>query len=278
MRALQLCFRQARRMWPDRFGSWLGDRFGPFRDGILVALFLVCWWHQVAASLGKSLAVDCAVFWALAMGGVLGLSNRSRSYWLHLGLVAWSLVLAVLLPGVVGGLEWLSLERIATADGIPAALLVVTILLAIPTGWAVRLAVIGSGDAVNRLRAFLGGLGLGILLAAHISLGWIGVSGTLALASVLSGVVFVWRWIRRSREKDTPVSDWNVLRRLSPMGALATVVAGFVFASQVRMLAQLIPTAEWFLLTAVVGLCWGILIGCRASVSELAFDCVQFPY
>ena len=273
MRALQLCFRQARRLWPDRFGSWLGDRFGPFRDGILVALFLVCWWHQVAASLGKSLAVDLAFFWALALGGVLGLSSRSRSYWLHLGLMAWSLALVVLLPGVVGGLEWLSLERIATADGIPAALLVVTILLAIPTGWAVRLAVIGA--AADRLRAFLAGLGLGILAAAHISLGWIGVSGTLALASVLSGVVCVWQWMRRSREKGTPVLDWSLARRLAPLGALATVVAGFVFVSQVRMLAQLIPAAEWFLLTAVAGLCWGILIGCR--VGESGFLRVVLP-
>ncbi len=261
MRALQLCFRQT---------GWLSaDRLGRFRDGILVALFLVSWWHQVSASFGDSLAVDLAVYWALAMGAVLGVTGRGRPHWLHLGLAAWSAGLGVLLLAVTHGLQWLSLEQIAVADGIPVALVAVTLVLAIPTGWAVRLARVRCGEEGNRPRAFLAGLGTGILLAAHIMFGWIGVSGTLVLASVLSVLLFGWQLARPTRGADTPVADRNALRRLSPVGAMATVVAGSILAVQVRMLSQLIPTAEWFLLTVVASLCWGIAIGYRGRESRL---------
>ena len=47
-------------------------------DGAVVALFLVSMWHQVAATLGGSLATDFSIGWALVIGTILGLAWRGR--------------------------------------------------------------------------------------------------------------------------------------------------------------------------------------------------------
>jgi len=223
-------------------------------DGAVVALFLVSMWHQVAATLGGSLATDFSIGWALVIGTILGLAWRGRRGWLLLGLAVWSATLGALLSAIGWGLAQVPSGKIAVADGLPVTLPAATLALAIPVAWSVRLGLL-SGR--NRLPEFLIGASVGVMLAGHLLFGWIGVDSTVLLAAVISGILFLAELKRGGLTKrivdgpsrPSPSLDWHSLAGLS--------ILGVVLASLDRMLGQLVPASEWYLLMIAAGLCLG---------------------
>lgn len=246
--------------------GWLRSSGPAVRDGLLSAVFLASWWHQVTALLGESLLADVAVLWALASGSLLGRSTAKHVGWLHLGLAGWSGLMGVLLPGVVWGIGWMGLERLEIADGFPALLLAMTVLLAIPAGWVVSLA-LGNGAANEapriRLGGFLLGAGAGFLLAAHGLFGWLGVAGTMFSASLCSCAVFLWMLVSTARVAEPKAPDTVPTPAVSVAVAITVLLTGLVLSAEVRLLQQLMPRTEWFSLTVVAALCWGAAVGCR---------------
>ena len=208
-------------------------------DGFVVALFVVSMWHQVAASLGGSLATDVAVGWGLAIGAGLGLAGRGRRGWLLLGLAVWSAVLGGLLSGIVLGLSLIPIDQLVTVDGLPVAMLVTTSALSLPLAWSVRLGWLAACRSSRQLRSFLFGTAIGAVMAAHLLFGWIGVDSTVLLAAVISGILFLaelkrdglTKRIVDGPSKPSPSLDWQSLAGLS--------ILGVVLASLDRMLGRL---------------------------------------
>lgn len=230
-------------------------------DGFVVALFVVSMWHQVAASLGGSLATDVAVGWGLAIGAGLGLAGRGRRGWLLLGLAVWSAVLGGLLSGIVLGLSLIPIDQLVTVDGLPVAMLVTTSALSLPLAWSVRLGWLAACRSSRQLRSFLFGTAIGAVMAAHLLFGWIGVDATVLLAAVVAGLLFLAELVKGSRSDlggDNPPA-WS--GRLDRSGLVRLAVVGAVMATLDRMLVQLVPAAEWYLLLVAAALCLGGAMG-----------------
>ena len=179
-------------------------------DGFVVALFVVSMWHQVAASLGGSLATDVAVGWGLAIGAGLGLAGRGRRGWLLLGLAVWSAVLGGLLSEIVLGLSLIPIDQLVTVDGLPVAMLVTTSALSLPLAWSVRLGWLAACRSSRQLRSFLLGTAIGAVMAAHLLFGWIGVDATVLLAAVVAGLLFLFTFFRFSVEVSS-LKDHNIV-------------------------------------------------------------------
>ena len=226
-------------------------------DGFVVALFLVAIWHQLAASLGGSLATDFSIGWALAIGAVLGLAWRGRRIWLLLGLAGWSAILGGVLGAISWGLAQVPFDQLAAADGLPVALLAATLALSIPVAWSVRLGLLAGRD---RLRGFLVGAAVGAVLSAHLLIGWIGVDALLLLAAVIGGTLFLAelkRGVPGDRDEDNSSAGSRQLNWRSVVGLAAL---GAMLALLDRMLVQLVPASECYLLMIVAGLCLGAAI------------------
>ena len=223
-------------------------------DGFVVAVLLVAIWHQLAASLGGSLATDCSIGWALAIGAVLGLAWRGRRGWLLLGLAGWSAILGGVLGAISWGVARVPIDQLAAADGLPIALPAATLVLSIPVAWSVRLGLLGQGD---RLRGFLVGASVGAVLSAHLLIGGIGVDALLLFAAVICGTLFLVelkRGLPGEEVEDHSAARSRVLDGKSVVGLSAV---GVVLASLDRMLVQLVPGSEWYLLMMAAGLCLG---------------------
>ncbi len=226
-------------------------------DGMVVSLFLVAMWHQLSATLGGSLATEFSVGWALSIGVVLGLGWRSRRGWLLLGLVGWSAGFGVVLSLIGWVLTWFSGDQLAAANGLPATLPLATLALSIPVACSVRL---GLMSGRQRSRGFLVGAAAGALLAVHLLIGWMGVDAALLVATVLGGILFLLELYRgeltravvETRRESSWRIDWPSAVWLSSLGV--------VLAAMDRMLVQLVPASEWYVLTIVVGLCLGAAV------------------
>ena len=223
-------------------------------DGFVVAVLLVAIWHQLAASLGGSLATDCSIGWAVAIGAVLGLAWRGRRGWLLLGLAGWSAILGGVLGAISWGVARVPIDQLAAADGLPIALPAATLVLSIPVAWSVRLGLLGQGD---RLRGFLVGASVGAILSAHLLIGGIGVDALLLLAAVICGTLFLVE-LKRGLPGDE-VEDHSPARSrgLGGKSVVGLSALGAVLASLDRMLVQLVPSSEWYLLMMAAGLCLG---------------------
>ena len=235
----------------SRLAGW-----GPC-DGFVVALFLVAIWHQLAASLGGSLATEFSIGWALAIGAVLGLAWRGRRGWLLLGLAGWSAILGLVLGVISWVVAQVPFDQLAAADGLPLALPAATLALSIPVAWSVRLGLLAEGQ---RLRGFLLGAAVGAVLAAHLLIGWIGVDAMLLLAAAIGGTLFLAELKRGVPGEGLHDSSSAGSRRLNWQSVVGLSVLGAVLASLDRMLVQLLPASEWYLLMSAAGLCLGAAI------------------
>ena len=234
-------------------------------DGLVVALFLASMWHQVAALLGGSLATDFAVGWGLAIGACLGLAWRGRRGVLLLGLAIWSALLGGMLSGVAHGLSRISFEQLVTVDGLPVSMLVATLTLSLPMAMSVRLGCLAARRDGGELGGFLVGAAIGAVTVAHLLFGGIGVDATILVAAILAGLLFLVELAggRRADFDNGRSSAWS--GRLDRSGLISLAAVGVVMASLDRMLAQLVPAAEWYLLLFAAALCVGGAIGRRRS-------------
>ena len=232
-------------------------------DGLVVALFLASMWHQVAALLGGSLATDFAVGWGLAIGACLGLAWRGRRGVLLLGLAMWSAVLGGLLSGVAHGLSLVSFDQLVTVDGLPVSMLVATVALSFPVALSVRLGCLAANRDGGELEGFLVGAAVGAMTVAHLLFGGIGVDATVLVAAMLAGLLFLVELAKGGRADfaNARSSAWS--GRLDRSGLVSLAAVGVVMASLDRMLAQLVPAAEWYLLLFAAALCVGGAIGHR---------------
>ena len=230
---------------------------GPI-DGFVVALFLVAIWHQLGAFLGGSLATDFSVGWAIAIGATLGFTWGGRRGWLLLGLSAWAAILGGLLSTIGWGLKHVSAEQLAFADGLSVALPAATLVLAIPVALSVRLCLLDGG---RRARGFLIGAAAGAAVSAHLLIGRIGVDALLLVVAVIGGVQFLGELKRGGRAgAGTRTGLASHERRFDGKSAVVLVVLGGVLASLDRMLGQLVPASECYLLMMVSGLCLGAAV------------------
>ncbi len=226
-------------------------------DGLVVSLFLVAMWHQLSATFGGSLATEFSVGWALSIGVVLGLEWRGRRGWLLLGLAGWSAGFGILLSLIGWVLTGFSGDQLAAASGLPATLPLATLALSIPVACSVRL---GLMSGRQRSRGFLIGAAAGVLLAVHLLIAWMGVDATLLVAAVLGGILFLselhrgelTRAVVETRRESSWRIDWPSAVWLSSLGV--------VLAAMDRMLVQLVPASEWYVLTIVAGLCLGAAV------------------
>ncbi|HCD01597.1 MAG TPA: hypothetical protein DER64_13840 [Planctomycetaceae bacterium] len=232
-------------------------------DGLVVALFLASMWHQVAALLGGSLATDFAVGWGLSIGACLGLSWRGRRGWLLLGLAMWSAALGGLLSGIAQGLSLVSFEQLVTVDGLPVSMLVATLALSLPMALSVRLGCLAANRGSGQLRGFLIGAAIGAVTVAHLLFGGIGVDATVLVAAMLAGLMFLVELARGGQADPGNVSPPAWTGRLDRSGLVGLAVIGVVMASLDRMLVQLVPASEWYLLVFAAALCVGGAIGHR---------------
>ena len=234
-------------------------------DGLVVALFLASMWHQVAALLGGSLATDFAVGWGLAIGACLGLAWRGRRGVLLLGLAIWSALLGGMLSGGAHGLSRISFEQLVTVDGLPVSMLVATLTLSLPMAMSVRLGCLAARRDGGELGGFLVGAAIGAVTVAHLLFGGIGVDATILVAAILAGLLFLVELAggRRADFDNGRSSAWS--GRLDRSGLISLAAVGVVMASLDRMLAQLVPAAEWYLLLFAAALCVGGASGRRRS-------------
>ena len=230
---------------------------GPI-DGFVVALFLVAICHQLGAFLGGSLATDFAVGSAVAIGATLGFTWSGRRGWLFLGLSAWAAILGGLLSTIGWGLKHVAAEQLAFADGLSVALLAATLVLAIPVAWSVRLCLLDGG---RRSRGFLVGAAAGVAVSAHLLIGRIGVDAILLVVAVIGGAQFLGELKRGGRAgTGTKIGLASHDRRFDGKSVVVLVVLGGVLSSLDRMLGQLVPASECYLLMMVSGLCLGAAV------------------
>ena len=227
---------------------------GPI-DGFVVALFLVAIWHQVGTFLGSSLATDCSIACAVAIGATLGVTRETRRGWLLLGLSAWSAILGMLLSTIGWGLKHVAAEQLAFADGLLVAVPAATLVLAIPVAWSVRLCLLDCG---RRSRGFLFGAAAGAAVSAHLLIGQIGIDAILLVVAVMGGTQFLGELKREgwagTGTKSRPASCPG---RPDGKSVAVLLVLGGVLASLDRMLGQLVPASECYLLMMAAGLCLG---------------------